>query len=82
MTSRRRCFSSFISGKRPSPFARPNHGTVHSHLEYTTSARDQGYFADFILKGSQQFLCCPAGAQQPAALGAEFDLDAWSAGHD
>src|SRR5690349_15474304 len=63
-------------GEAAFALARPVGPAIHAHLEHAAGAGDERDLADLILERGQQLLRRPAGPQQPAALGAELDLDA------
>lgn len=57
--------------------AREQELASESHLEHPTSAGHERNFAEIFRKRAQELLCNPRRAQEPTALIAIHDLDAW-----
>jgi hypothetical protein len=57
--------------------SRPDDILADADLKHTAGARQKSHFPNLILKRSQEFLGRPGSPQQPAALRAVFDFDAW-----
>ena len=62
-------------------FTRPEELPTNTYFENAAGSGDQGDFADFIGECGEKFLDHPGRAQQPAALGAIFNLDTRLAWH-
>jgi hypothetical protein len=60
--------------------ARPDDVFPHPHFKDAARTRLEADFADFILKGSEQFLRSPGSTKEPATLGAIFNLDTGATG--
>ena len=64
------------AGKAAVALALPDKGVVDPDLEIPAASGQEGHFAQTFAEGGEQFLCHPASAEQPVALGAVENGDA------
>ncbi len=69
-------FQFFRLRKAALRFAVPDEYAVYLHLKDASGSGYQRDLAEFLTEGAEEFLGVPPGAQKPAALRAEVDLDA------